>query len=109
MSRNRTGFVFDERFLEHDAGVATTVKTRAGSFELSPEPHPSSVFITQRTKEFLDGSDLTSLMLPIAAREATEDEIATYHTRDYIAGIRAFAEAGPASGPFKASWGEIDE
>jgi acetoin utilization deacetylase AcuC-like enzyme len=109
MSRNRTGFVFDERFLGHDAGVATTVVTHAGSFELSPEPHPSSVFITQRTKEFLDGSGLTSLMLPIAAREATEDEIATYHTRDYIAGIRAFAETGSATGPFKAPWGEIDE
>jgi acetoin utilization deacetylase AcuC-like enzyme len=109
MQAYRTGFVFDERFLAHDAGVATTVKMRGGSFELSPEPHPSSVFITQRTKEFLDGSHLTSLMLPVAAREASEDEIAAYHTREYIAGIRAFAERGPISGPFKAAWGEIDE
>src|SRR5437764_2140131 len=100
MHRYRTGFVFDERFLAHDAGVATTVQMRNGSFELSPEPHPSSVFITRRTKEFLDGSGLSALMLPIEAREASEDEIAAYHTREYIAGIRACVERGPISGPF---------
>src|SRR5581483_6819700 len=109
MHTHRTGLVFDERFLAHDTGVATTVQTRTGSFELSPEPHPSSVLITQRTKEFLDGSGLSLLMLPVNAREASEDEIAVYHTREYIAGIRACAEQGPMSGPFKAAWGEIDD
>lgn len=109
MHTHRTGLVFDERFLAHDTGVATTVQTRNGSFELSPEPHPSSVLITQRTKEFLDGSGLSSLMLPVKGREASEDEIAVYHTREYIAGIRACAEQGPMSGPFKAAWGEIDD
>ncbi len=52
------------------------------SFELSPEPHPSSVAITSRTKEFLDGSGLTARMTPIEARAASEDEIAMYHTRE---------------------------
>jgi acetoin utilization deacetylase AcuC-like enzyme len=109
MHAHRTGFVFDTHFLAHDAGVDTTVKTSRGSFELSPEPHPSSVFITRRTKEFLDGSGLTSLMCPVDAREASEEEIAVYHTREYIAGIRTLAERGPVSGPFNASWGEVDE
>jgi acetoin utilization deacetylase AcuC-like enzyme len=109
MNTSRTGFVFDERFLAHDTGVSTTVQMRNGSFELSPEPHPSSVFITRRTKEFLDGAGLSSLMLPVEAREASEDEIAVYHSREYIAGIRARAERGPISGPFKAAWGEIDD
>src|SRR6266516_1898848 len=44
-------------------------------------------------------------MLPIAARSATEDEIAVYHTHEYIAGIRAHA----AGGPSKGSWGEVDD
>ncbi|MBV9712518.1 MAG: class II histone deacetylase, partial [Ktedonobacteraceae bacterium] len=78
-------------------------------FELSPEPHPSSVLITKRTKEFLDGSGLTARMLPIKARAASEDEIALYHTRDYIAGIRALSERGPVSGPLVMPWGEVDE
>ncbi len=101
----RTGFVFDEHYLAHDTGVENTVVTRHGSFAASPEAHPSAVFITRRIKEFLDGSGLTAQMLPIAARAATEDELAVYHTREYIAGIRAFVASGPAS----KAWGDIDE
>ena len=82
---------------------------RNGAFELSPEPHPSSVIITRRTKEFLDGSGLTARMTPIAARAASEDEIAMYHTRDYITGIRALSERGPVRGPLLMPWGEVDE
>jgi len=78
---------------------------RSGSFEVAPEPHPSSLYIIRRIKQFLDGSGLTAQMLPIAARPATEDEIAVYHTREYIAGIRAHA----AGGPGKGEWGEVDE
>ncbi len=88
---NSTGFIFDPHYLTHDTGTENIVKTRTGTFELSPEPHPSSVFITQRTKEFLDGSGLTAQMTPVAARKATEDELAAYHTRDYIAAVRAIA------------------
>src|SRR5947208_8178469 len=83
----RSGLVFDEHFLTHDTGVEATVLTRNGSFELSPEPHPSDVSITRRTKEFLDLSGLAEQMLPITARPASEDELAVYHTREYIAGI----------------------
>ena len=105
MPTQRTGFVFDEHFLGHDTGVQTTVTMRTGSFEVAPEPHPSSLYITQRIKQFLDGSGLTAQMLPIAARVATEDEIAVYHTRQYIAGIRAHAAGGPARG----TWGSVDD
>jgi acetoin utilization deacetylase AcuC-like enzyme len=104
MPIKRTGLVFDERFLAHDTGLQTTVNMRNGSFQLGPEPHPSSVVITQRIKQFLDGSGLTALMHPIPARAATEDELAVFHTREYIAGVRAHAEGGP----MKGDWGEIE-
>ena len=105
VSASATGLIFDERFLDHDTGVQTTVSMRNGSFSLAPDPHPSSSFITQRIKQFLDGSGLTARMLPIAPRAAHEDELATYHTREYIAGIRALSEkAGPMQGP----WGEAE-
>src|SRR6266702_42109 len=103
-SMHRTGFVFDERFLGHDPGTHTTVLMRSGSFEMAPEPHPSSLFITRRIKQFLDGSSLTAQMHPIPVRVATEDEIAVYHTREYIAGIRAHVAGGPAKG----DWGEVE-
>ncbi len=104
MPDNRTGLVFDERYLAHDTGMQTTVVMRNSSFQLGPEPHPSSVYITQRIKQFLDGSGLTAQMQPIPARAATEDELATYHTREYIAGVRAHVEGGP----MKGNWGEIE-
>jgi len=105
MALYHSGLVFDSRFLAHDAGMEATVKMSNGSFNLSPEPHPSSSFITRRIKEFLDGSGLAHHMLPIAARLATEDELAAYHTRAYIAAIQACANGGPMQGP----WGKIDE
>src|SRR5947209_13049518 len=105
MPSSRTGLVFDERYLAHDTGTQTTVIMRNGSFELSPEPHPSSLYIIQRVKEFLDGAGLTVQMVPIPARAATEDELAVYHTREYIAGIRAYATGGPKQG----AWGSVDE
>jgi acetoin utilization deacetylase AcuC-like enzyme len=63
------------------------------------------VYITQRIKQFLDSSGLTEQMQPIAARAATEDELAVYHTREYIAGLRALSEG---KGPLKGHWGEAE-
>src|SRR2546421_12996800 len=103
-----TGLVFDERYLSHDTGVETTVTMRDGSFTLPPEPHPSDLYITQRIKQFLDCSGLTARMQLIAARAASEDELAVYHTREYIAGIRALCEDVEGVGPAKGAWGEVE-
>src|SRR6266702_6516275 len=98
-----TGLVFDERYLSHDTGVESTVTMRNGAFTLPPEPHPSALYITQRIKQFLDGSGLTARMQLIAARPASEDELAVYHTREYIAGIRALCEGLEGVGPAKGT------
>lgn len=105
MSVHSTGLIFDKRFLNHDTGVQETVLMRTGSFQIDPESHPSSVQITRRIKQFLDGSGLSTRMQPIAARAAQEEELLTYHTREYIAGVRAHTQGGPAQG----DWGEIEE
>src|SRR5690242_8809194 len=105
MPAHSTGLVFDERFLNHDTGAQATVETRYGSFQIDPEAHPSSVQITRRIKQFLDGAGLTARMQPIAARAATEEELLAYHTRGYLAGVRAHVDGGPTSG----DWGEIEE
>src|SRR5579875_3870893 len=104
MPAHSTGLVFDERFLHHDTGVEATVVTRTGSFQIDPESHPSSTQITRRIKQFLDGAGLTARMVPIAVRAASEEELLAYHTREYIAGVRAHVNGGPASG----DWGEIE-
>src|SRR5487761_1276257 len=99
-----TGFVFDEQFLGHDTGTEELVTTRQGSFTLSPESHPSSASITRRIKEFLDGCGLSAMMQPIAARLASEDELAVYHTRAYINGLRAACNGAAKKG----DWGEVE-
>ena len=104
MSNKLTGLIYDERYLDHDTGVQTAVAMREGSFQLGPEPHPSSVYITQRIKQFLDGSGLTAKMKHIVARAADEEELAVYHTREFIAGVRKHMEGGPSKG----DWGEIE-
>ncbi len=104
MPASSTALIFDERYLGHDTGAEATVQMRSGSFSLDPEPHPSSLYITRRIKQFLDGSGLTGMMQPVAARPATEDELAVYHTREYIAGVKAHVEGGPMAG----AWGEIE-
>lgn len=104
MSAHPTGLVFDERYLKHDTGTETIVRMRDGSFAIAPESHPSSVSITQRTKQFLDSAGITAQMQPIPARAATEDELAVYHTPEYIEGVRAHVHGGP----MKGMWGEIE-
>src|SRR3984893_2470605 len=101
---HRTGLIFDERYLRHDTGAQNIVRMRNGSFETSPEGHPSSTSITKRIKEFLDGSGLTAMMRPVAARAASDDELAVYHTREYIEGVRSHVQGGP----MKGAWGEIE-
>ncbi len=103
-STHRTGLIFDERYLHHDTGAQNIVRMRKGSFETSPEGHPSSTSITKRIKEFLDGAGLTAMMQPVAARAASEDELAVYHTREYIQGVRSHVQGGPMQG----AWGEIE-
>jgi acetoin utilization deacetylase AcuC-like enzyme len=101
----RSGLVFHPSFLVHDAGQESTVTMRTGTFEISPTPHPSSLFITKRIKECLDGTGLTERMLPINARIATEDELASFHSRAYIRGLRECV----GRGPFQFPWGEVDD
>jgi acetoin utilization deacetylase AcuC-like enzyme len=104
MPTKGTGLVFDEHYLNHDTGLQTTVYMRHSSFQLGPEPHPSSTFITQRIQQFLYGSGLTTLMQPVSARAATEDELAVYHTREFVSGVREHVDGGP----MKGDWGEIE-
>jgi acetoin utilization deacetylase AcuC-like enzyme len=101
-----SGLVFDERFLRHDVGAQDSVVMRDGSFLVDPESRPSSVQITRRIKQFLDGSGLTGQMEQIPARAATEGELMAYHTLAYINAVHAYTHG---KGPARGAWGEIDE
>jgi acetoin utilization deacetylase AcuC-like enzyme len=87
-----TAYCYDPRFLGHDTGVRDIVLPNGETLEA--EEHPSSARITRRTAQMIAGSELMAKMLQIPAREATVDEVAAYHDRDYIERVRALTASG---------------
>lgn len=88
----RTAYAYDPRFLGHDTGIRAYEMPSGGVLEA--EEHPSSARITRRTAQLIDGSGIRDALIQVDARPATIDEIAVYHTRDYIEQVRRVAEAG---------------
>lgn len=101
-----TGFVYDPRFLQHDNGQAGLVVPVSDLVEA--EPHVARPELISKTKSLLDRTGLTARMASIPPCMATEDDIAAYHTREYIQRVKdicasgggdagAFAPLSPAS------------
>ncbi len=88
----RTAYCYDERFLQHDTGLEEH-RLPDGSL-LEPVEHPSSARIVRRTAQLIARSGLLDDALLVPARPATEDEIAVYHSRDYIAEVRRITSQG---------------
>ncbi|MGN6811967.1 MAG: class II histone deacetylase [Thermomicrobiales bacterium] len=90
----RTGLVFHDRYLQHRTGLARA-GTPLGDYPFAePEPHQSTPRTVARAKHLLDLSGLGERLAPVAPRYATEEELAYFHTPEYIAQVRAVAEAG---------------
>lgn len=91
--KRKTGFVFEEMYLWHDAA--------AGAFPLEPGQHFENPETKRRFRNLLAVSGLLERLHPIKAIPATEDDLARYHTRPYIAQIeRLSAERGGDAGEF---------
>lgn len=96
--RDRTvGFCFDDRFLQHDAGEYLIGYRERFPFA-EPVPHLSSPAVLSRAKHLIDLHGLSRLMRPIAAREATDDELELYHTRAHIQKVREVGKSGGDTG-----------
>ena len=91
--RSKTGFLFEEIYLWHDAAAA--------AFPLQPGHHFENPETKRRFRDLLAVSGLLERLYPIKAIAATEDDLARLHTRDYIAQIkRMSAERGGDAGEF---------
>jgi acetoin utilization deacetylase AcuC-like enzyme len=94
-----TGFVFDPRFLEHDTGRGELFHGPTGL--LDPEPHAERPERVGRVKELLERSGLDAKLRPVRPRPATIEEVAAYHTLEYIETVRKTCEGGGGeAGPF---------
>ncbi len=91
--KKKTGFLFEEIFLWHDTAVST--------FPIEPGQYFENPETKRRFRDLLAVSGLLEQLQPIKALPATEDDVARFHTRDYIAGIkRLSAERGGEAGEF---------
>jgi acetoin utilization deacetylase AcuC-like enzyme len=72
-----TGYVYDPLYLEHDQ-----------------HGHPENKRRLEETMKHLEAAGFLARMQPLAARDASEDEIATIHHRSYIARLREVAQDG---------------
>ena len=92
-----TGFVFHELYLWHDTGHYASVFPAGLTIE--PDLHAENPSTKRRLRNLLDVSGLSEHLVPVKPRAASEEEIARFHSRDYIARIRALsAERGGDAG-----------
>jgi acetoin utilization deacetylase AcuC-like enzyme len=91
--RRKTGFLFEEAYLWHDAA--------SGTFPVEPGQHFENPETKRRFRNLLAVSGLLERLHSVKAAAATEDDLARYHTREYIAQIkRMSAERGGEAGEF---------
>lgn len=89
----KTGFLFEEAYLWHDAAT--------GTFPLEPGQHFENPETKRRFRNLLAVSGLLERLHLIKATPAAEDDLARFHTREYIARIkRLSAERGGDAGEF---------
>jgi acetoin utilization deacetylase AcuC-like enzyme len=92
-----TGLVFHELYLWHDTGHYASVFQPGLTVE--PDRHAENPATKRRFRGLLEVSGLLGKLAAIAPRPASEDELARFHSRDYIARIKAMsAERGGEAG-----------
>jgi acetoin utilization deacetylase AcuC-like enzyme len=93
----KVGLVFDDRYLQHDAGEYLIEYRERHPFA-EPVPHLSSPPILGRAKHLIDLYGLSRLMTRIDTREATADELELYHTPGHVQRVREVGKHGGDTG-----------
>ena len=103
MPKRKTGFVFDELYWWHDPG--------GGSFPTQPSTGFENPETKRRFYNLLAATRLLDSLQPIRPRPASEEDLARFHTHEYIELIRHLsAQRGGDAGeltPFAAGAFEI--
>lgn len=88
------GLVFDDRYLQHHPGLESIWPDGEPFPFVDPVMHLSNHRLVMRTKHLIDRTGLGKRLVRIDARAATVEELAAYHTRQYIARIEALCAVG---------------
>ncbi|MBB4105749.1 class II histone deacetylase [Allorhizobium borbori] len=92
-----TGWNFHELYLWHSTGVSSMFFPAGLTIE--PGEHAENAATKRRFKNLMEVSGLTEDLVSIKSVPVDEDDLALFHTRDYIAKIKAMsaAQGGDAS------------
>lgn len=88
----KTGFAFHELYLWHDTGAAAMFFQPG--LTIQPGEHAENPETKRRMNNLLNVSGLADDLLMLKPRPATEDELARFHSRDYIARLRRMSAEG---------------
>lgn len=86
----KTGLVWDERYMWWDTRSAAGFMPAGGYIE--PGEHAENPSTKRRFKNLIDVSGMADHLVPLAPRPATIDEVARYHTREYIDRMKALSD-----------------
>ncbi len=93
-----TGWNFHELYLWHDTGRAASL-LRPG-LTIEPGEHAENADTKRRFRNLVEVSGLLGQLTPLPSLPIDDDDLARFHTRDYIARIKALsAERGGDASP----------
>ena len=84
-----TGWNFHELYLWHDTGNAATLHPPGLTIE--PGEHAENASTKRRFRNLLEVSGLLDHLVTIPSMPITEDDLALFHTQDYIARIKGLS------------------
>ncbi|CAN5588352.1 hypothetical protein BH24CHL1_BH24CHL1_03730 [soil metagenome] len=88
------GFIYDERYLQHDPG-AWVLPGTAQTFPFSePVLHASNYRLCQRTKQLIDVTGLSERLVHIAPRSAALEDLTVFHDAAYVERVRQICRNG---------------
>jgi acetoin utilization deacetylase AcuC-like enzyme len=87
----KTGFLCHELYMWHDTGTASLYLQPGLNVE--PDEHAESPKTKRRMRNLLDVSGLLDELQLLKPRAATVDEVCRFHSRDYVARIKAMSDS----------------
>lgn len=90
----RVGFVFDDRYLQHNPGPEKHWISGEPYPFVDPILHMSNYRLVFRSKHLIDLTGLGRDLIRVDPYDATDDQIAYYHLPEYIETVKQISAAG---------------
>ena len=89
-----TGWLWEERYAWHDAGIWNDSAATPANAYAQPERAFENPETKRRFRNLLDVTGVLDKLVQLRARPATDEEILRVHTPEHLAHIRAVAASG---------------